>query len=119
MTEYMLGVDIGTTSTKAVLFTTKGEVIGQTNVGYPLHTPNRSTAEQDPEEIFDAVLESIRLITKRHPSMPPKFVAFSSAMHSLIAMDAQHQPLTACITWADSRSEAWSVSYTHLRAHET
>lgn len=108
MTEYMLGVDIGTTSTKAVLFTTKGEVIGQTNVGYPLHTPNRSTAEQDPEEIFDAVLESIRLITKRHPSMPPKFVAFSSAMHSLIAMDAQHQPLTACITWADSRSEAWS-----------
>ncbi|OAN12750.1 gluconokinase [Exiguobacterium undae] len=108
MTEYMLGIDIGTTSTKAVLFTTTGEVVGQTNIGYPLHTPNRSTAEQDPEEIFHAVLESIRLMTKQHPTQQPKFVAFSSAMHSLIAMDEHDQPLTACITWADSRSEVWS-----------
>ncbi|ASI36778.1 gluconokinase [Exiguobacterium sp. N4-1P] len=108
MTEYMLGIDIGTTSTKAVLFTTKGEVVGQTNVGYPLHTPNRSTAEQDPEEIFHAVLETIRLLTRQYPDQKPKFVAFSSAMHSLIAIDEEDQPLTACITWADSRSEAWS-----------
>ena len=35
MTNYMLGVDIGTTSTKAVLFTEKGKIIQQVNFGYP------------------------------------------------------------------------------------
>ncbi len=35
MTNYMLGVDIGTTSTKAVLFTEKGKIIQQENIGYP------------------------------------------------------------------------------------
>ncbi|WP_261374414.1 FGGY family carbohydrate kinase, partial [Bacillus mobilis] len=36
MSSYMLGIDIGTTSTKAVLFTEKGEVIQTENIGYPL-----------------------------------------------------------------------------------
>ena len=64
MTSYMLGIDIGTTSTKAVLFTEKGEVIQQENIGYPLYTPDISTAEQDPEEIFQAVLQAISNIMK-------------------------------------------------------
>ena len=66
MTSYMLGIDIGTTSTKAVLFTEKGEVIQTENIGYPLHTPDMSTAEQNPEEIFQAVLQAITNITKHH-----------------------------------------------------
>lgn len=66
MSSYMLGIDIGTTSTKAVLFTEKGEVIQTENIGYPLRTPDISTAEQDPEEIFQAVLQAISNITKQH-----------------------------------------------------
>ncbi|MGG0411207.1 gluconokinase [Peribacillus simplex] len=108
MTSYMLGVDIGTTSTKAVLFTKKGDVIQQENVGYPLYTPDMSTAEQDPEEIFQAVLKAFSNITKQHPNKKLSFISFSSAMHSVIAMDENDQPLTPCITWADNRSEAWA-----------
>ncbi|MDR4215675.1 gluconate kinase, partial [Bacillus paralicheniformis] len=104
----MLGVDIGTTSTKAVLFTKKGDVIQQENIGYPLYTPDMTTAEQDPEEIFQAVLKAFSNITKQHPDKKPSFLSFSSAMHSVIAMDENDQPLTACITWADNRSEAWA-----------
>ena len=62
MTNYMLGVDIGTTSTKAVLFTEKGEIIQQENIGYPFHTPDISTAEQNPEEIYQAVLQAISAV---------------------------------------------------------
>lgn len=104
----MLGVDIGTTSTKAVLFTKKGDVIQQENVGYPLYTPDMTTAEQDPEEIFQAVLKAFSNITKQHPDKKISFISFSSAMHSVIAMDENDQPLTRCITWADNRSEAWA-----------
>ncbi|WP_340372635.1 gluconokinase [Peribacillus sp. FSL E2-0218] len=108
MTSYMLGVDIGTTSTKAVLFTKKGDVIGQANIGYPLYTPDMTTAEQDPEEIFQAVLKAVSTLTRQHADKKPSFISFSSAMHSVIAMDENDQPLTPCITWADNRSEAWA-----------
>ncbi len=37
MSSYMLGIDIGTTSTKSVLFTVQGEVVQTENIGYPLY----------------------------------------------------------------------------------
>lgn len=104
----MLGIDIGTTSTKAVLFSEKGDVIQQENIGYPLYTPDISTAEQDPDEIFSAVVQAIANIMKNHHDKKLSFVSFSSAMHSVIAMDENDVPLTPVITWADNRSEAWA-----------
>lgn len=119
MTNYMLGVDIGTTSTKAVLFSQHGKVIQQENIGYPLYTPDISTAEQNPEEIFQAVLQAITNIMKVHSDKPLLFVSFSSAMHSVIAMDENDQPLTPVITWADNRSEAWAHKIkTDCNGHE-
>ncbi|MCZ8537898.1 gluconokinase [Paenisporosarcina quisquiliarum] len=121
MTYYMLGVDIGTTSTKAVLFTQSGEIIHQENNGYPLHTPDISTAEQNPEELFQAVVKSISNVMKLSGISPEEllFISFSSAMHSVIAMDENDQPLTQCITWADNRSEAWARKIKkELNGHE-
>lgn len=119
MTSYMLGIDIGTTSTKAVLFTEKGDVIQTENIGYPLYTPNMSTAEQNPEQIFQAVLQAISNITKLHSDKKLSFISFSSAMHSVIAMDENDQPITPCITWADNRSEAWTHKIKdELNGHE-
>ncbi|MBU5465442.1 gluconokinase [Virgibacillus sp. MSJ-26] len=106
----MLGVDIGTTSTKAVLFRETGEIIAQENNGYDLYTPDISTAEQDPEEIFQAVILSIGNVMRQSQIKPEKlsFISFSSAMHSLIAIDENGEPLTPCITWADNRSANWA-----------
>jgi gluconokinase len=119
MTSYMLGLDIGTTSTKAVLFSEEGEVIQHENIGYPLYTPDISTAEQDPAEIFSAVVQAISRIMEHHPQKKISFISFSSAMHSLIAIDENDQPLTPCITWADNRSEAWAHKIKdELNGHE-
>ncbi len=119
MTSYMLGIDIGTTSTKAVLFSEKGEVIQHENIGYPLHTPDISTAEQNPEEIFQAVLQAVSTIMKDHSNKKLSFISFSSAMHSVIAMDENDEPLTPVITWADNRSEAWAHKIKNeLNGHE-
>ncbi|CDQ38182.1 MULTISPECIES: gluconokinase [Virgibacillus] len=103
---YYLGVDIGTTSTKAVLFNKQGEVITNHTINYPLHTPNPLVAEQDPDEIFNAVSTCIRE-TVRNSEINPghlQFVSFSSAMHSFIAVDKEGKLLTNSITWADTRS---------------
>ncbi len=108
--EWYVGVDIGTTSTKAVVYDAKGEVLGLHNVEYPLHTPEVSAAVQDPEEIFQAVLMSIRTAIEKSEIEGQKigFISFSSAMHSLIAVDHEGSPLTQCITWADTRSSKWA-----------
>ena len=88
--EYIIGVDIGTTSTKAVLYTTGGEPILRESVEYPLHVPSPAAAEQDPEEIFQAVIETISRLVKMNEIDPARLrgVSFSAAMHSLIAVDA-------------------------------
>jgi gluconokinase len=107
---YYLGVDIGTTSTKAALFGDKGAVISMHHSGYPLLSPTPSIAEQDPEEIFRAVKEAIKGALKKGAIDPSKLelVSFSAAMHSVIAVDDNGNPLTRSITWADSRATAWA-----------
>ncbi|MCQ4086499.1 gluconokinase [Saccharibacillus sp. JS10] len=107
---WMIGVDIGTTSTKAVIFAENGQVIAQENIGYPLHTPSPSVAEQDPDEIYRATLQAIAGAMRQAEATPEQilFVSFSSAMHSLIGVDAAGNPLTACLTWADNRSSQWA-----------
>ena len=44
--KYMIGVDIGTTSTKSVLYDENGQFIMKHNIGYPLHTPNVDVSEE-------------------------------------------------------------------------
>ncbi|MBD1381561.1 gluconokinase [Metabacillus arenae] len=110
MSSYMLGIDIGTTSTKAVLFTKTGDVVSQHHIEYPLHTPEPGTAEQDPDEILIAVKKTMKeTVTKAGVRSDEILLAsFSSAMHSVIAVDEQGEPLTKSITWADQRSEKWT-----------
>jgi len=108
--KYMLGVDIGTTSTKAILYCNSGEIILEENNGYELHTPDNNTAELDPDDIFQAVIMSIGNIMSISKINPKDltFISFSSAMHSVIAMDDNDKPITRCITWADNRSSKWA-----------
>ena len=110
MSNQIVGVDIGTTSTKAVVFDTDGRVVAHHAVEYPLLTPTPAAAEQDPEEIYRAVLTAIREAVRKAHAAPGDVVcvAFSAAMHSLIAVDADHRPLTRSITWADSRATEWA-----------
>lgn len=103
---FKIGVDIGTTSTKAVIYKNQGEIVGVHHVEYPLLTPTTDTAEQHPNDIFEAVLETIRMVVKKAEAAKNEidFISFSSAMHSLILIDEHNKPLTNSITWADNRS---------------
>ncbi|PET55526.1 gluconokinase [Bacillus sp. AFS001701] len=119
--KYMIGVDIGTTSTKSVLFSVDGSVITSHGIEYPLYSPTPETAEQDPEEIFQAVINTIKHVIETSRVHPNEilFVSFSSAMHSVIAVNKEGKPLTKCITWADNRSSQWAEKIKNeMNGHE-
>lgn len=101
---YIMGVDIGTSSTKAVLFNEQGEVIYREAAHYELVTDETGKAEESPTEIFEAVITSIRRVMNKIDKADLRGISFSSAMHSLILAKSNGELLTECITWADGRS---------------
>ncbi|TVT27081.1 gluconokinase [Salinicoccus cyprini] len=114
MKKYMMGLDLGTTAVKAVLFSTEGEYVDKETEHYPLHTPDVHTAEQDPDEILGKAMRAVKTLVERNScGNSIEFISCSSAMHSLILLDRSGSRLTECITWADRRSEdvaeAWNT----------
>lgn len=102
---YYLGIDIGTTSVKAVAFSEQGQVIENFSFSYAIHHPHPNWSEQDPNEIFEAVIKGINKVVQTLANDAPMFVSFSAAMHSVIAADDKGNLLTQCIIWADNRAD--------------
>jgi len=109
--DYFIGVDIGTTSTKAIVFSITGDVQGIGNRGYPLLVPQPGWAEQDPTAIFKAVIAAIRDAVDQSAVLKSQIaaVSFSGAMHSLISLNVKSEPLHHAIVWADNRSIAQTM----------
>ena len=109
--KYMIGVDIGTTSTKSVLYDENGQFIMKHNIGYELHTPNVDVSEENPDELFDAVLMTVKYVVREANIAKEdiKLLSFSAQMHSLVAMDENHNRLTENITWADNRASKYAT----------
>jgi gluconokinase len=101
----VIGVDVGTTATKAVAFDAHGRVRGAAEVGYPLLEPAPGRAEQDPGVVVDGAMAAIRRAVTAADA-PVAGLALSSAMHALIALDANDRPLTRLVTWGDTRATA-------------
>ena len=100
---YVLGIDIGTGSTKAVAVDLKGNSFEVSQRHYGFSSPKPGYHEQDPEQIWDAFTGCVKDIINKIIEQPMA-VSLSSAMHSLIAVDEHCRPLAPMITWADNRS---------------
>ena len=105
MESFYIGIDIGTTATKAICFDTNGNVIKEVSNAYPMYHPKPDWSIQNPEQILQTVLDCINEITI---GIQPEFISFSSAMQSIIAIDETGKPLTAAILWADNRANSIS-----------
>ena len=103
MSEYLIGVDIGTGSTKALAVNFHGHVLATAQTHYSTLHPSPGRCEQDPELVWQAFAKAITLITDKMV-MPPAAIILSSAMHSLIPVDKMGYPLQNMIIWADNRS---------------
>ncbi|MEW9671714.1 gluconokinase [Ammoniphilus sp. 3BR4] len=104
MRMHLIGLDIGTTSSKAVVFDLQGKVISEHGVEYPILTPYPSWAEQDPDVILLGAQEAVRMAVEKSKANHFLGLGISSAMHSLLLVDKDDKPLTRTIIWADNRS---------------
>ena len=82
----MIGLDVGTTSAKAVAFAPDGSACGDATAGYPLEAPAPGRAEQDPARMVDAALDVLRdaAAAARADGAEIAGVAVSTAMHGLV-----------------------------------
>lgn len=102
--EYFLGVDIGTTSVKTIAFSSAGKALYEQSISYPTVHPFPDRSEQNPEQIAEAVFKTVEnMLQLTSPSIPLS-IGFSSAMHSLIAVDSKGKALSPCLIWADNRA---------------
>ena len=99
----MIGLDLGTTSCKAVLLDADGRVVAAASESYPLRVPRPGWAEQDVLVIREAVIRTLRAIAAA-TSVAPTGISFSGAMHSCLPVDAGGTPLANAVTWADNRA---------------
>ncbi len=106
--EYVIGVDIGTTNTKAIATDLGGRMLFRIEVPNATITPEPGNYEQDPDVLYEAVKTCIAKVVGDLKDDDPKSkviaVSFSSAMHGVIALDDAGNPMTNCILWSDSRS---------------
>jgi gluconokinase len=101
MESLYIGIDIGTTATKAICFDIHGNIVRQVSYTYSMYHPEPNWSVQNPQEILETVLNCINEITD---GIDPQFISFSSAMQSIIAIDENGKALTDAILWADNRA---------------
>ena len=102
----IIGIDVGTTASKGILYDELGNELAQKSIAYPLIQDKVDQAEEDPKIIFDAVqriLFDLAGIAKSKGQLMG--VSWSAQMHSLIGLDKNFEPLTKSITWADNRAQ--------------
>ena len=100
----LLGIDLGTSSVKVVVFSVEGLLKGVAMAEYPILTSRLGFAEQNPEEWWHAAVTAVReaLDKAGHPEILG--ASFSGQMHGLVLLDRKRDLLRPAIIWADQRS---------------
>ena len=102
----LLGIDIGTSGTKTVLFDENGMLLASSTVEYPLYQPQNGWAEQDPDDWYRASVQTIRTVIETSGVSPEsiKGIGLSGQMHGLVMLDASGAVLRKSILWCDGRT---------------
>ena len=104
MDKYLLGLDVGTTGTKAILFSVSGAVIAQAYQGYPTQMPQVEFREQDPEDWWSAVCRVTKEVCAGKEAQVAA-LSLSTQGGTMVAVDEKMQPLRPAIVWNDVRAE--------------
>jgi gluconokinase len=104
----IVGLDLGTTSIKAVAFTSDEQIIGIAHAVVTTIHDSSDSSEQDPGEIWHATVTVLQMISQqtRAAGYTIGQIGISAAMHSLIAVADDGTPLTRAIIWMDSRAQS-------------
>jgi xylulokinase len=107
-----LGLDLGTSSVKAMLIDGDQKVVGVGHAGLTVQRPHPGWSEQAPGDWLKATEEAVAALKASHPKelAAVKGIGLSGHMHGATLIDAKDQVLRPCILWNDTRSHAEAAS---------
>jgi xylulokinase len=103
----LLGIDLGTSSVKALLVNDTGQVLAQGSAEYPIRYPQPGYAEQSPEDWWAATLAAVRQILDniQGTTLSIAAIGLSGQMHGTVLLDSANRLLGPAIIWPDQRSQ--------------
>jgi len=110
-----LGVDLGTSSLKALVLDVDGTIVGTASAGYPMTTPQPGWAESNPDDWWMAAGQAVREAAGAHRS-DIAAIGLSGQMHGVVLSDDAGQPLRPAILWPDGRTRRQLDAYAELSA---
>ena len=105
MQELLLGVDVGTTATKAVLVDNAGRIISQGRAEYSTKYLQAGWVEQDPNDWWLSFCKAVEIAQAGAPGAQIIGVAISAQAPTLIAVDAKGDPVRDAMIWMDRRAQ--------------
>ena len=110
--KYLLGIDIGTTGTKSLLFSEEGTLIGSAYRSYPTAMPGLDRREQDPEDWWRAVVETVREVCTE-PDICRNVAGISLSLQggTMAPVDENFYPVRPAMVWSDKRCDAQKEAY--------
>ena len=112
MKRYLLGIDVGTTGTKTLLFSAEGQLLGHAYRGYKMYNPQVGYSEQNAEDWWDAVCQTVREVCA-DPEIGKSVVAISLSLQggTMVAVDKDVKPVRPAMVWNDGRGAAQMQAY--------
>lgn len=107
--KYILAIDQGTTSTRAILFNDRGERICQEQQEFAQHFPDNGWVEHDPEDIWQTTLQVCRLTLKKMKLTASDVAAIgiTNQRETTVVWEAETgNPIYPAIVWQDRRTSA-------------
>jgi xylulokinase len=98
-TGVLVGLDVGTSSLKAVAIADDGEPVAAAEIPYEVDVPRQGWSEQDPERWTDAAERALDSLGVR-----PAAVGLSGQMHGLVTLDDRDRVVRPAILWNDQRT---------------
>ncbi|MEG1775393.1 MAG: xylulokinase [Clostridia bacterium] len=113
---YLLGVDLGTSGTKTVLFRQDGSAVCSASAEYPMAQPQNGWAEQNPLDWWHAAVDTLSRVIKQSGVKPEDIagLGISGQMHGLVMLDENGELLRSSIIWCDQRTGAECEQITRL-----
>lgn len=113
---YLIGIDVGTSGTKSTLVTQEGQIVKSCTKEYPMYQPKNGWAEQNPEDWWNAVVQTLQEITAGVSNIAA--IGLSGQMHGLVMLDGKGNVLRPAILWCDQRTAEQCETITRLVGKE-
>jgi xylulokinase len=107
--KFLMGIDLGTSSTKAALYKLDGELVAEASVEVPLFYPKPGVVEQENEDFYTSAAKTVRTCIASSGVDPKEIaaIAFDSQMAGVGSIDDDYRPAARFDSWLDMRCQPY------------